>query len=156
MRTNNTNQLTLSDAENEEHLKESLVAMHGPNDGVDRFAIAWWTRSDVQKFSPGISDDVADEWLAQNEEKLQEAMIQAGFNLMSMDPELTFEVAVGDRIYWNDPDDGACSGLGVVTEIKGEGVWIKKDGGGTVACVVSELECEDAYLARTRGKGVKL
>jgi hypothetical protein len=49
------------------------------------------------------------------------------------------QLAVGDKVYWNDPDEGACSGPGVITKINGDVYSVKKDDGGEVECPFCEL-----------------
>jgi len=48
----------------------------------------------------------------------------------------------GDRVFWNDPDEGTCSGTGTVV-VGGGGretiLLIKKDDGGSVECTANEL-----------------
>jgi hypothetical protein len=45
-----------------------------------------------------------------------------------------------DRVYWNDPDDGACSGLGTISSISGEIYKLKMDNGGEVEALRHELK----------------
>ncbi len=49
------------------------------------------------------------------------------------------KVKVGSRVYWDDPDDGICSGAGVVSGIDGEVVSLVMDDGGEVEAYRSEL-----------------
>jgi len=46
---------------------------------------------------------------------------------------------IGDEVYWNDPDEGICSGYGEVTEVNGEIYSIKKHDGGEVEAFKDEL-----------------
>ena len=46
---------------------------------------------------------------------------------------------IGSRVYWDDPDDGICSGSGVVSGIDGEVVSLVMDDGGEVEAYRSEL-----------------
>ena len=53
------------------------------------------------------------------------------------------DVCVGLRVKWNDPDDGLCSGEGVITSYCDDGdefVMVKKDDGGEVEALPQELE----------------
>jgi hypothetical protein len=47
--------------------------------------------------------------------------------------------ALGSRMYWTDPDDGLCSGWGVVTQIEGDIITIAKDDGGGAEVFAHEL-----------------
>jgi len=55
--------------------------------------------------------------------------------------------AIGERVYWNDPDEKKCSGLGTVTAVEygeegpygDEIISIKKDDGGEVEALAQEL-----------------
>lgn len=47
---------------------------------------------------------------------------------------------VGDRVWWTDPDDGACSGPGTVTKSNGEVVSVTKDDLGEVEASARELK----------------
>jgi len=46
---------------------------------------------------------------------------------------------IGDEVFWNDPDEGICSGYGKVTEVNGEIYSIKKDDGGELEAFENEL-----------------
>lgn len=46
----------------------------------------------------------------------------------------------GDRVFWNDPDGGACSQAGVVSEICGEVVRIQGENDPEIECVFGELD----------------
>jgi hypothetical protein len=46
----------------------------------------------------------------------------------------------GDKVYWNDPDEGACSGLGTISSISGEIYKLKMDDGGEVEALRHELK----------------
>ena len=46
---------------------------------------------------------------------------------------------IGDEVFWNDPDEGICSGYGKVTEVNGEIYSIKKDDGGELEALEHEL-----------------
>lgn len=56
--------------------------------------------------------------------------------------------AIGNDVFWNDPDDGATSGPGKITEIKSDGdpiddetiIVVSKDDGGEVETTLDELE----------------
>jgi len=58
-----------------------------------------------------------------------------------------YSFKAGDRVYWNDPDEGTCSGPGKVVEVKSEGdvidpdtiICVEKDDGGEVECFPREL-----------------
>lgn len=50
---------------------------------------------------------------------------------------MSFEIK--QRVYWNDPDDGLCSGEGEVVEIKGETILLKMDSGSEVEALEGEL-----------------
>lgn len=46
---------------------------------------------------------------------------------------------VGTRVWWDDPDDGICSGAGVVTEVSGDVVSLQMDDGGEVEALRREV-----------------
>ena len=46
---------------------------------------------------------------------------------------------VGTRVWWDDPDDGICSGAGVVTDVSGDVVSLLMDDGGEVEALRSEV-----------------
>jgi hypothetical protein len=45
----------------------------------------------------------------------------------------------GQRVYWTDPDNDIGSGYGTVEDVRGRIIAIKKDDGGEVEAVASEL-----------------
>ena len=47
--------------------------------------------------------------------------------------------SIGDEVFWNDPDEGTCSGYGKVTEVNGEIYSIKKNDGGELEAFEHEL-----------------
>lgn len=44
-----------------------------------KYARAAWTAGDVQTFFPGLTDEQAGAFLARNEGKIQDAMVEAGW-----------------------------------------------------------------------------
>lgn len=56
-------------------------------------------------------------------------------------------IKVGDRVYWNDPDEeNSCSGLGRVTHLQHDPpaaddvISVSKDDGGEIECLLRELK----------------
>lgn len=67
--------------------------------------------------------------------------------------------AVGDRVFWNDPDMGSCSGPGTISGLglaEGEEmaddtvIHIDKDDGGEVAAVADEVDLLQGNYVRIR------
>jgi hypothetical protein len=65
--------------------------------------------------------------------------------------------ADGDRVFWHDPDEEACSGPGTIVDVQADEdevvfqdsiVHLKMDDGGEVECFPHELEDLSAYEAR--------
>lgn len=60
--------------------------------------------------------------------------------------EVTHNHKVGDRVYWNDPDDHATSNFGTITHIQHDGddavITVAKDDGGEVEALPNELSDE--------------
>lgn len=58
---------------------------------------------------------------------------------------------VGDRVYWNDPDDHETSGFGRITHLQHEladaVITVAKDDGGEVEALPSELSDEKRYYS---------
>jgi hypothetical protein len=50
------------------------------------------------------------------------------------------KIEVGDRVWWRDPDGGACSGPGTLTCINGDVYSVRKDDTGLVECPRAELK----------------
>jgi hypothetical protein len=48
-------------------------------------------------------------------------------------------IRIGDRVFWNDPDDGICSCWGIVIWIDGERFVISTDAGGELEALEHEL-----------------
>jgi L-lactate utilization protein LutB len=46
---------------------------------------------------------------------------------------------LGDEVYWSDPDDGACSGIGKFLEYKNEEIALIEKDGVSVEVYVEEL-----------------
>lgn len=49
-------------------------------------------------------------------------------------------IKIGTRVKWNDPDDGICSGVGVVAKSNGYEIFLNMDDGGEVWALAEELE----------------
>lgn len=59
-------------------------------------------------------------------------------------------IKVGQRVFWNDPDNGACSGPGVITKVQSDEddpyiyddtvISIQKDDGGEAEVYPHEIE----------------
>lgn len=49
-------------------------------------------------------------------------------------------IKIGDRVKWNDPDGGICSGTGVVADKNGYEIFLNMDDGGEVWALRDELE----------------
>jgi hypothetical protein len=47
---------------------------------------------------------------------------------------------IGQAVYWNDPDNGLCSGYGTIADIQGDIIVLAMDDGGEVEAYVTELE----------------
>lgn len=52
---------------------------------------------------------------------------------------MTNTYKTGDRVYWNDPDNGECSGEYEILEVKGEIYVLKNDHGSIVEVFENEL-----------------
>lgn len=55
----------------------------------------------------------------------------------------------GDRVYWNDPDEGRCSGIITIKEItikNDRHIVIEKNDGGVVECFPHELSRPPAHM----------
>jgi hypothetical protein len=46
------------------------------------YAVVRWTPSDVQSLRPGMTDDEAAEWLADNERYVQDRLIEIGWEVL--------------------------------------------------------------------------
>lgn len=49
------------------------------------------------------------------------------------------KVKEGQRVFWDDPDGGVCSGIGKVVRLRGDSVYLALEDGGEVECPKSEL-----------------
>ena len=87
-----------------------------PRENNGMAAIYYYISEKVNEWYSNEAEDIFDEWA------------------------LTKCLKVGDRVRWEDPDDDACSGDGVITSIKGEVLYVKKEDGGDVEALVDELE----------------
>jgi hypothetical protein len=47
---------------------------------------------------------------------------------------------IGDEVYWEDPDEGICSGYGTIIQVNGDIYSIKKHDGGELEAFVHELK----------------
>lgn len=48
---------------------------------------------------------------------------------------------IGDKVYWNDPDNGICSGIYTIKDIERDKVYVLTDGKGSVVeATLDELE----------------
>lgn len=47
---------------------------------------------------------------------------------------------VNNRVHWNDPEDGLCSGEGVIVAINGEVFSLSMDSGSEVEALEGELQ----------------
>jgi hypothetical protein len=59
----------------------------------------------------------------------------------------------GQRVHWEDPDDGACSCDGTVAEVKGDVVVVQQDKGGVVEAFRKELTPLDILMVDLYGDG---
>jgi len=60
--------------------------------------------------------------------------------LMDMNPEHDLELHVGAEVYWNDPDDGVCSGFYEIVEFRNDiYVLLKNEAGSETEVFIHEL-----------------
>jgi hypothetical protein len=67
---------------------------------------------------------------------------------------LASQITIGTQVWWDDPDDGLCSGPGVVMgwDAPGENpiLKVRKDDGGEVECFAHELRPLDIVYRTPR------